>query len=256
MKIRILGAHNVETDNTSCNSILIDDVLAVDVGALTGKLSLKEQQNLKAILLTHQHYDHVRDIPLLGMNFNLFTKTIEIYTTKHVCDTLTKLVFTDILYPDFTKHPPEKPALHFNMLEPGKTAQIIGYNVLPITVNHSVPTVGYQITSSDGKKVFTTSDTGPGLEECWQQVSPNLLIIETTVLNRDKDFALKAGHLTPALLQKELESFHKIKGYLPQVIIVHMSPFVEREMKDEISAVEKALKIKITFGKEGMKINI
>jgi len=256
MKIRILGGHAVETNNTSCNSIIIDDVLAVDAGALTSKLSIKEQQNLKAVLITHQHYDHIRDIPLLGMNFNLLEKTIELYTTKHVYDTLAKQLFNDVLYPDFTKRPPEKPALHFNILEPGKIVQIIGYSVLPIKVKHAVPTVGYQITSSDGKKVFITSDTGPGLEDCWQQVSPNLLVIETTLLNRDKDFALESGHLTPALLQKELESFRKIKGYLPQVILVHMSPFLEKEIKKEISIVEKTLKTKITLGREGMKISI
>ncbi len=256
MKIRILGAHNIETNDTSFNSILIDDVLAVDAGALTANLTLNKQQNLKAILLTHQHYDHIKDIPLLGMNFYLCKKTIELYTTKHVYETLEKQLFNDILYPDFTKRPPEKPSLHFNFIEPGKSEQIAGYSVLPIKVNHTVPTVGYQITSSDGKKVFITSDTGPGLEDCWQQVSPNLLIIETTALNKEEEFALKVGHLTPALLQKELDSFRKIKGYLPQVVLVHINPLVEKGIKAEISAVEKALKTKISLGYEGMKINI
>jgi phosphoribosyl 1,2-cyclic phosphodiesterase len=78
MKIRILGAHNIETNTTSFTSILIDDILVIDAGSLTTNLSLKEQENLKAVLLTHQHYDHVRDILLLGMNFNLLKKTIEI----------------------------------------------------------------------------------------------------------------------------------------------------------------------------------
>jgi ribonuclease BN (tRNA processing enzyme) len=256
MKIRILGGHNVETNATSCNSILVDDVLAVDAGALTAKLSFKKQQNLKAVLLTHQHYDHIRDIPLLGMNFFLFKKTLELYTTKHVYDILEKQLFNDILYPDFTKRPPEKPALHFNIIEPGKPGQIAGYSVLPIKVKHSVPTVGYQITSSNGKKVFITSDTGPGLEECWQQTSPNLLIIETTLLNKDEDFALQSGHLTASLLQKELESFRKIQGYLPKIVLVHMNPFVEKGIKDEINTVEKALKTKITLGREGMQISI
>ena len=256
MKIRILVAHNIETNDTSFNSILIDDILAVDAGALTAKLSFKEQQNLKAVLLTHQHYDHIKDIPLLGMNFYLCKKTIELYTTKHVYETLAKQLFNDILYPDFTKRPPEKPSLHFNIIEPGKSEQITGYGVLPIKVNHAVPTVGYQITSSEGKKVFITSDTGPGLEDCWQQVSPKLLVIETTALNRDEDFALKSGHLTPALLQKELESFRKIKGYLPQIVLVHMNPLVEKGIKAEISKVEKTLNTKIQFGYEGMKINI
>ncbi|OGN90935.1 MAG: hypothetical protein A2Z70_01700 [Chloroflexi bacterium RBG_13_48_17] len=256
MKIRILGGHNIETKDTSCTTILVDDMLAVDAGALTGNLSNKEQLNLKAVLLSHQHYDHIRDIPLLGMNFYLQEKTIEIYTTRHVYEILTTQLLNEILYPDFTKRPEEKPALHFTTIEPSKTVQIAGYSVLPIQVNHAVPTVGYQITSSEGKKVFITADTGPGLEDCWRQISPDLLLIETTLVNKDEDFALKSGHLTPALLQTELESFRRIKGYLPQVVLVHINPLVEKDIKTEISEVEKALHIKIQFGYEGMKISI
>ena len=256
MKIHILGAHNIETSKTSFNSILIDDALAIDAGALTTNLALNEQQNLQAILISHQHYDHVKDIPILGLNFYLCKKTIELYTIKHAYEVLDALLFDDSLYPDFTKRPPENPTLHFNILEPGKSKQIAGYSVLPVKVNHMVPTVGYQITSSEGKKVFITSDTGPGLEDCWRQVSPDLLIIETTAPNAEEEFALKTGHLTPTLLQKELESFRRIKGYLPKVVLVHMNPLVEKGIKAEISAVEKALQIKITLGYEGMKINI
>jgi ribonuclease BN (tRNA processing enzyme) len=256
MKIRILGGHNIETNNTGCNSILIDDILAVDAGALTAKLSLKEQQNLKAVLLTHQHYDHVKDIPMLGMNLFLQGKATEIYTTRHVYDTLEERLFNDTLYPDFTKFPPEKPALHFNEVEPGRIESIAGYSILPVKVNHAVPTVGYQITSPDGKKVFITSDTGTGLEECWQQISPDLLFIEATLPNKDEEFTLQAGHLTPALVQKELESFLKIKGYLPQVVFVHTNPLLEKVIKAETNKVEKALDIKIRIGQEGMQINI
>lgn len=256
MKIRILGGHNIETNSTGCNTTLIDDVLAVDAGALTAKLSLKEQQNLKAILLTHQHYDHVKDIPMLGMNLFLQGKTTEMYTIRHVYDVLEARLFNDTLYPDFTKFPPEKPVLHFNEVKPGKVETIAGYSILPVKVIHSVPTVGYQITSQDGKKVFITSDTGPGLEECWQQISPDLLFIEATLPNKDEEFTLQAGHLTPALVQKELESFLKIKAYLPQVILVHTNPLLAKVIKAEVSRVEKALNIKIRIGCEGMQINI
>lgn len=256
MKIYILGGHNIETNNTGCLSILIDDVLAVDAGALTGKLSLKEQQNLKAVLLTHQHYDHVKDIPMLGMNLFLQGKTTEMYTTQHVYDILKAQLSNITLYPDFTEFPPGKPVLHFNAVEHGRTENIAGYGILPVKVNHSVPTVGYQVTSPDGKKVFITSDTGPGLEECWQQVSPDILFIEATFPNKDEEFTLQAGHLTPALVQKELESFLKIKAYLPQVIFTHTNPLLAKIIKVETNKVEQALDIKIRIAHEGMQINI
>lgn len=256
MKIRVLGAHNIESENTGCASFLIDEVLAVDAGALTSGLSFAEQRQLQAVLLTHYHYDHIRDIPALGMNFYVFEKTIALYSTPPVLEVLKAHLLNDVLYPDFIQKPPKKPAISLTTVEPGKEVDIAGYKVLPVTVTHAVPTVGYGITSSDGKQVFITSDTGPGLADVWKQVSPNLLIIELTMLNKYDEFAHRAGHLTPTLLRQELESFREVKGYLPRVVVMHVNPLDEKGIKAEITSVEKALDIKIRFAREGMKITI
>jgi ribonuclease BN (tRNA processing enzyme) len=254
MKIKILGAHNIETKDTSYACLLIDDVLALDAGALTLKLSLKAQQKLKAVLLTHRHYDHVKDLPALGMNFYLLGKTLEIYTTRSVSDDLATYLLDGTLYPDFRVRPPEKPALKFNIVEPGREESIEGYRILPVTVNHAVPSVGYQVTSPTGKKLFYTSDTGPGLAECWRQVSPDLLITEVTAINKYQDFSIQVGHLTPALLKKELESFRKIQGYLPRIVTVHANPMDEKELEAELASVALFLRADIQLGRERMNI--
>jgi ribonuclease BN (tRNA processing enzyme) len=256
MKIRILGAHNIETSAAGLVSILIDDVLAVDAGAITVNLSAEQQLNLKAVLLTHQHFDHIRDIPGLGMTYYLSNRVISVFTTFSVYEALQAHVLNDILYPNYIKRPPEKPVFRFNIVEAGRTEVIAGYTVTPVRVNHAAPTVGFQISSGNGKKVFITSDTGPDLDDCWRQVSPDLLIIEVTMVNKNQEFAFQTGHLTPALLQKELESFQRIKGYLPQIILVHMNPMAEKDIKAEIAVVEKTLHTKIRFGYEGMKISL
>ena len=79
MKIRVLGAHNCERQNFRMISLLVDGVLAIDAGALTSGLSLEEQKRIKALLLTHQHYDHVRDVPALAMSLFLGGATTRIY---------------------------------------------------------------------------------------------------------------------------------------------------------------------------------
>lgn len=256
MKIRILGAHNIESAKTGFTSLIIDDVLAVDAGALTSHLSFEEQQQLKGVLLTHQHYDHLRDIPALGMNFFLQNNCIDIYATELVRLVLSAHLLNDILYPNYFKKPPEKPVIKFHTLEAGRTETVTGYTVLPVKVNHAVPTVGYQITSAEGKKVFVTSDTGPGLANCWKQVTPDLLIIETTLLNKQEEAARQAGHLTPELLRQELLSFKEINGYLPQIIIMHLNPLDEKEIRTELDTVSKALNAGILPGYEGMRINL
>jgi len=254
MHIRFLGAHNCESQSTKFISLLIDDILAIDAGGLTSSLSFAAQQKLKAVLLTHQHYDHMRDIPALGMNFYLQNTAINVYSTQSVYDALAAHMLNSELYPNFLEKPPQNPSIKFNIIEPRRTEQVEGYSILAVEVNHSVPTTGYQVASPDGKTVFYTADTGPGLAECWKQISPQLLIIETTASNRYKDAAKAAGHLAPTLLKQELTAFQELKGYLPQIITVHMSPHLEKEIRTELAEVSKALNHPITLAYEGMEI--
>ena len=256
MNIQVLGAHNCESQNSKFISLLIDDILVVDAGGLTSSLSFAAQQKLKVILLTHQHYDHIRDVPAIAMNFYLCGATINIYSTQPVYNALTTYLLDGKLYPKFLEQPQENPTIKFSLIEPHKIEQIEGYSVLAVKVNHAVPTVGYQITSPDGKVLFYTGDTGPGLAGCWENVSPQLLITEVTATNKYEEFAKESGHLTPSLLRQELTSFQGIKGYLPQVVVVHMNPELEREIETEIAAVAQALNNSITLAYEGMQLRL
>jgi len=256
MKIRILGAHNMESKDTRYISLLIDDVLALDAGALTSSLSQEEQQKLKAVLLTHQHYDHMRDLPALGINFSLHGNTLDIYGAKAVYNVLTTHLLNDVVYPNFLTKPEQKPSLRFTEMEPGKELTVAGYTVLTVPVTHAYPTTGYQVTSPDGKKVFYSGDTGPSLADAWRQIAPDLLIIEVTSLNKWREFSLQTGHLTAELLKQELDSFREIRGYLPQVVLVHMNPLDEKVIKSEVAAATGALKTTIRFGHEGMILRL
>jgi len=237
-------------------SLLIDGTLVLDAGGLTSSLSFTAQQKIKAVLLTHQHYDHIRDIPALAMNFALQKATINIYSTSEVHDVLATHLLNGILYPKFMERPQGHPTVKFITLEPGKAKEIEGYNVLAVTVNHAVPAIGYQITSAEGKKVFYTGDTGPGLAECWTQVSPHLLFVDVTAPNKYEEFFKEAGHLSPNLLKQELISFRKLRGYLPQVVIVHTSPFFEKEIKSEASALAEELESPVAIAHEGMRLHL
>jgi len=256
MKIQLLGAHNCESQNTKLVSLLIDDSLVLDAGGLTSSLSSPAQQKLKAILLTHQHYDHIRDIPAIAMNCYLSGATINIYSTLPVFDALASHLMDGELYPNFLERPQGNPTIKFTVIEPHQTEQIEGYTIVAVPVNHSVPAVGYQITSPDARVVFYTGDTGPGLVDCWECVSPRLLISEVTASNRFEEYGRESGHLTPSLLKQELDDFQKLKGYLPQVVTLHMSPGLENEIEVEIAVVAKELNSPITLGYEGMQLHL
>ena len=105
MNIHILGAHNCESEGSRFVCLLVDDILAIDAGTLTSKLSFQAQQKLKAILLTHHHYDHIRDVPAIAINHLYHHSTIEVFSTKSVRDSLTTHILNDRLYPNFLELP-------------------------------------------------------------------------------------------------------------------------------------------------------
>ena len=125
-------------------------------------------------------------------------------------------------------------------------------------MKHSVPSVGYQITSPEGKSLFYSGDTGNGLEDIWQHISPDLLIVEVTAADGFSNPPKKSSHLTPALLKEELISFHKIKGYLPKIITVHMFPQnpEKEQIEAELKRVAAELNTTIIPGYEGMQITL
>ncbi len=254
MNIQLLGAHNRESQNTKCISLLIDDTLSIDAGGITSSLSFPAQQKLKAILLTHQHYDHIKDVPGIALGFYLWGTTINIYSTQPVYNALT--THHMLLRSELLEQPQGCPTIKFTIIEPYQIERIEGYNVLAVKVNHVVPTVGYQITSPDGKVVFYTGDTSSGLADCWERVAPQLLIIEASGPDRFEAFCKRNGHLTPTLLKQELISFRKLKGYLPQVVVVHLNPELEEETKAEIAAVAEDLNHPISVGYEGMQLRL
>src|SRR4030042_768096 len=180
MKIKILGAHNCETLEYGHTCFVVDDIMAVDAGSVPSNLSMEEQNCLNAVILSHRHYDHTRDITALGTNLYHSGLSADVYASSDVIDTLNTHFFTSGIYRNLTGEPQGKPTLRMNIVEPFQTFNIAGYEITPVPVNHFGITTGFRIISLEGKQVFYTSDTGPGLEECWKNVSPKLLIIEGT----------------------------------------------------------------------------
>jgi ribonuclease BN (tRNA processing enzyme) len=255
--VKILGAHNAESKNTRLVSLLIDDIIAVDAGSLVTELTFPEQEKIKAILLTHGHYDHIRGVPSFA--FNNRDHTTKVFATPQTFKILSSHLIDGVIYPEFTKKIPfflQKPSLKFVALDPFTPIDVEGYQVIALPVNHTIETVGFEITSKNGKKVFYTGDTGPGLSALWDHISPHLIIVEVTFPNRLENRAINARHLCPKMLKKELKEFHRVKGYFPKVFLIHLSPKYKEEIKNEVEEAAKELKISIGISCEGDEITV
>ena len=65
MKLRVLGCHGGELPRHRTTCFLVDGKLCVDGGAITAALQLEEILQVDDIFLTHSHFDHVKDVPLM-----------------------------------------------------------------------------------------------------------------------------------------------------------------------------------------------
>lgn len=120
MKIRILGAHSSESKTARCVSFLVDDTLAIDAGGLAASLSLANQKRLKAILLTHAHFDHIKDIPLVALNLYRMNTSVKVYSLTEVSAIIIDHLLNGEVYPLLQELPTHKPTVSFHDLTPLK----------------------------------------------------------------------------------------------------------------------------------------
>jgi ribonuclease BN (tRNA processing enzyme) len=254
MIIRFLGTHNAESKNTRLVSFLIDNVLAVDAGSLVSELTFSEQGKIKAILLSHGHYDHIRAVPAFA--FNNSDRTTKIIATPKTLEILSSHLIDGVVYPEFTSEDSflRKATLQLVPVELFNRQNIEGYEVTAVSVQHPLDGVGFEITSGDGKTLFYTGDTGPGLSSIWRNISPQLLIVDVTWPNRLANAAKDANHLCPEMLKEELTEFRRVNNYLPKVIVIHMSPQHEPEIKREVRELAKLLGTSIDIAREGEEL--
>ncbi|TFH34549.1 MAG: hypothetical protein E4G93_05165 [Dehalococcoidia bacterium] len=258
MRVRVLGAHNLSSSETKCVSLLVDDVLALDAGCLTEALSFTQQCRLAAVFLSHRHYDHIRDIPALGLNLCRQAATTEVFCGDEVRDTLISHLLNGDVYPRLHEIPYERPALRFNHIEPNSTVAVGRHVVRPRLVNHVNHTMGFEVSDTGGRSFFYTSDMGPLPVEFWSDLDPHVLITEVTASNSQTEFVRAAGHLTPSLLEEELVRFRDFHGHLPKILTVHMDPLLESNgtLGSELAEVARHLDADIQMAHEDMELEI
>lgn len=254
MELRILGAHQGESDRYRFFSLMISDSLAMDAGSLTSSLSWEAQAKVRSLLLTHAHFDHIKDLNTLGFNHFNRGLHVDVYCLPVVREAIEKHMFSRDVWLDLSMRPtPENPAVSFHEVEPYRTFTLEGYEITPVPSIHSVPAVGFRV-SRGGRSFYYTGDTGPGNVANWERANSDLMITEVTYDSTMDGLAVEVSHLTPSRLKADLAALKTALGRLPRVVVVHVNPVYEQEVAGELEAVAMELGAEISLAYEGMKV--
>ena len=236
MEIRVLGAFGGSTPSHRQTSFLIDGCIALDAGALTESLSLKAQADVRAVIVTHSHMDHLASLPFFIENvFGRTSGPIDVIAPAEVTRSIKTHLFNNDLWPDFSRIPDNLPTVRFRVVEPGVPFQVNGLTAVAIPVRHLVPTFGYLISDGAATVVFS-GDTGP-TEALWKaaRAAENLkaLFVECSFPDDMKEIAEVSLHLTPATLREELAKF---PAGVP-VNLYHMKPPTLARLAEQVAAL-------------------
>ncbi|MHB8882779.1 MAG: 3',5'-cyclic-nucleotide phosphodiesterase [Thermodesulfovibrionales bacterium] len=240
MLLKVLGSSGAEYPGYNPPAFLIDGSLLLDAGTIGSKLSAREQLKIRDILITHSHLDHVKGIPFLADNIIINNRdhTITVHGIKETLDSLRRNLLNDTIWPDFTKISAAiAPVLRLKRISGTRRFSLGRFSVRAYPVNHTVPAVGYILQDDKGKTLLYTGDTGP-TSAIWQAPERmDAVIIEVSFPNSMAALAAKTGHMTPALLVRELA---KMKTPPGKIFITHPKPQYIRQIRKELHRIGQA----------------
>jgi 3',5'-cyclic-nucleotide phosphodiesterase len=238
MRLRVLGCSGGSAPGAELSCYLLDDVLAIDAGALTTTLDLAGQRRVQDVLLTHGHLDHVWTLPLfLANRFAGDPVPCRLHGSSYTLETVRLHLFNDRVWPDFTASVRENvPLVQFHPVDPGDHASILDYEVDSVPLVHTVPSQGYRIRRH-GRSLLICGDTylADGL---WTLANASqdlgAVLLECSFPDRYEWLAKASMHLTPKLLAAELK---KLKRDVP-ILVTHVKPDAREEVHEELAALK------------------
>lgn len=233
MKLRVLGCYGGLTENYSVTSFLINDHILLDAGAVASSLSLEEQGRIDAAIISHSHLDHCAGITFLTDNIFADARTpLRIIATVETAHAIQSHLLNGTMWPDFTTIVGMNSSIAtIETLEASKPKTVDELTVLPFSVEHTVPTVGFVISDEKGSILYSadTSELGPVIRQATKAKNLKLVIVEASFPNDLCALAEMTGHLVPDRLTPLVSAL----GRDVPIRLFHMKPrYIARIEKD------------------------
>lgn len=241
MNIEVLGCYGNIIGDYHTTAFLINDSLLLDAGTVTEVLDDERLKDIKHVLISHTHIDHLKGLfPLVDELVMMGSFGFELISTAEILRSISDNLFNDLIWPDFTAIPSERRAImKLREIETGKSSLVDNLSVQPIPVSHTVACVGYLI-KEEGSGFMYTADTGL-TERFWELAREGsgieFIIADVSFPNRLEKLAMKSGHMTLSMLVERLERFNL--GHM-KVFISHMKPIFLKEILSDLTLLGRS----------------
>ncbi|MEP6704708.1 MAG: 3',5'-cyclic-nucleotide phosphodiesterase [Acidobacteriota bacterium] len=237
MKLQLLpstfdGAAASSRQHLTC--FVIDDSVAIDAGSLAMAATPVQHRQIRDIVLTHAHLDHIAGLPLfIDDLFSTLTEPVTVHATQPVIDTLERDIFNWSVYPRFSELSNSNgPVLRYEPFGQAEEFTVKNLTIRAIEVNHKVPTSGFLI--SDGTSAIALSGDTAGTDGFWNVVNStdkiSAILVECAFPDELDDLAVVSHHLTPERMKLELE---KCEKDCP-IYIVNLKPMFREQIVAQI----------------------
>jgi ribonuclease BN (tRNA processing enzyme) len=236
MRIEILGCSGSVMQGFNTTSILINGRILIDVGSAASVLPETAFSEIRAVLITHTHIDHIKELPfLVDALISQKKPGLRVLGSDSTITSLKEHIFNWLIWPDIEKLDIEKEFMNLERL-PRDWFEIDGLRVKAFQVEHIKGSVGY-VLHEDGKYVLFTGDAGysQGLFDFIRELGPELkaCFIEASFPNRMEKMAAASRHLTPEIIRKNLDG---ALSPSTRVIVYHIKPKFMDEVIAELPA--------------------
>ena len=218
---------------------VVDDCVAIDAGSLAMAATTAQKKQIRDVILTHAHLDHIAGLPLfIDDLFATLDEPVCVHCSSEVIATLERDIFNWEIYPRFTELKNEHGAvMRYQPFEADDEFFVRHLRIKSIAVNHKVASVGFVV--SDGKTAFALTGDTAEMDGFWQNINAeknlSALLIECAFPNELEKLSETSHHLTPRRLQRELAKFNRREC---AIYVVNIKPMYRDEVVRQIEELK------------------
>jgi len=219
MKLHLLGVNGPFPESRGATSGYFleagSSLLQLDLGSgtLASLTALTAPESLTAVLISHWHYDHTADLPVLMYRLQALDRVLPVFGPVDPSSPVFQLVSADRVF-------------SFTAVKAGDRIDLNGVRIQVAAARHPVPAVGYRISYED-KAFGYTGDTNtlPSLADDYNRCD---LLLADGLFPSDL-WSEEKPHLSAELAARLAADAHA-----GQLIITHLNPFFPvRTLLDE-----------------------